>query len=102
MNRRAKLSEAEIASRLAGLPGWTVTDGKLQKTFRCQRFPDGIAFVNRVAAVAEEMDHHPDIFIRFGLVTITLMTHSAQGLTELDFEQASRLDELARSGGMQS
>lgn len=100
MTRPAKLSEAEIANRLSALPGWALSDGKLQKTFRCKRFVDGIAFVNRVADLAEEMDHHPDILIRFGLVTIMLMTHSAQGLTELDFEQARRLEELSRSGGM--
>lgn len=102
MNRRAKLTETEIAAKLAELSGWKITDeGLLQKTFRCKRFLDGIDFVNKVAAVAEEMDHHPDMFIRFGLVTISLMTHSAQGLTALDFEQAARLDALAQ-GGMET
>lgn len=66
----------------------------LRKQFKFKGFMAGIDFVNRVAAVAEEMDHHPDIAIRFGLITISLVTHSARGLTELDFAQAARLEAL--------
>ena len=95
MARVERLSEAEIQSRLSGLSGWSVENGMLQKKYRFQGFLDGVAFVNRAAQVAEEMDHHPDIYIRFGLVTISLTTHSARGITALDFEQAARLDALA-------
>lgn len=95
MARPEKLSDTEIQERLAGLPGWAVEDGTLKKQFRFKGFMDGIHFVNKVADVAEEMDHHPDISIRFGLISISLVTHSARGLTALDFEQAARLDSLA-------
>lgn len=66
----------------------------LQKRFKFKGFMAGMRFVNQVAEVAEEMNHHPDIYIRFGLITISLITHSAGGLTKLDFEQAARLDAL--------
>jgi 4a-hydroxytetrahydrobiopterin dehydratase len=92
--RREKLSDEAMAERLAGLSGWKVEDGWLTKRFRFKQFMDGIRFVNQVAAVAEEMDHHPDIYIRFGLITISLKTHEAQGITETDFAQAARLDGL--------
>lgn len=96
MARIQKLSDAEIAARLGGLPGWTITDGLLQKKFRFKTFMDGIRFVNQTAEIAEAMDHHPDIYIRFGFITISLMTHEAQGITERDFVQAARLDALAQ------
>lgn len=94
MARPARLTDAEIAARLTALPGWKVEESMLRKQFKFKGFMAGIDFVNRVAAVAEEMDHHPDIAIRFGLITISLVTHSARGLTELDFAQAARLEAL--------
>lgn len=95
MARPGRLEDAAVQEHLTALPDWTIEDGMLQKTFRFKRFMEGIAFVNKVAAMAEEMDHHPDIAIRFGLVTISLTTHSAKGLTRLDFDQAQRLNSLA-------
>lgn len=94
MARIQKLTEAEIQERLAGLSGWAVEEGFLKKKFRFKGFMDGIAFVNKVAEVAEEMDHHPDIYLRFGLVTIALVTHEAKGITERDFQQAARFEDL--------
>jgi len=90
--RTQKLSDEEVKLHLEGLKGWKVDDGMLQKRFKFKGFMAGMRFVNQVAEVAEEMDHHPDIYIRFGLITISLITHSAQGLTKLDFEQATRVD----------
>ena len=94
MTRIEKLGESEVHRRVAERPGWTIENGKLTKTFQFKSFMQGIAFVNQVAAVAEEMDHHPDIAIRFGLITIALTTHEARGITERDFAQAARLDAL--------
>ncbi len=90
-----RLSEEEIERELATLSGWSRRDQAIEKTFKLGGFPEAIAFVQRVAEVAEEMDHHPDIFIRFHRVTFTLTTHGARGLTELDFELARRIDALA-------
>jgi 4a-hydroxytetrahydrobiopterin dehydratase len=94
MARPERLAEAAVQERLAALPDWKIEDGMLRKTFRFKRFMEGIDFVNQVATMAEEMDHHPDMTIRFGLVTISLTTHSARGLTRLDFDQAERLNSL--------
>lgn len=90
--RPQRLSDSEIQERLRGLQGWRIEEGMLRRQFRFKTFREGIAFVNRVADLAEEMNHHPDIYIRFGLITISLVTHGARGLTALDFDQAARLE----------
>jgi len=94
MTRPKKLSDQEIQAHLNELGDWKIESGMLEKRFRFKGFMAGMRFVNQVAEVAEQMDHHPDIYIRFGLITISLTTHSAQGLTQLDFEQAARLNAL--------
>lgn len=95
MSRPSKLSDVEIQRALAGLPGWARRGDVLAKTFTFPRFSDGIAFVDAVAAAADGMDHHPDIDIRYTKVTMSLSTHSAGGITELDLTLASRIEQLA-------
>jgi 4a-hydroxytetrahydrobiopterin dehydratase len=68
------------------------------KTFTFPRFADGIAFVNRVASIADDMDHHPDIDIRYTKVTLTLSTHDAGGVTKTDFSLAERIENDAAGG----
>lgn len=92
---RKRLSDAEIASELAGVEGWAREGDLLRRTFELPTFAGAIALVNRVAMAAEEMDHHPDIDIRYNRVSFALSTHSAGGLTALDFELARRIDALA-------
>jgi len=82
------LSEAEIKGRLARLPGWQRAGNQIQRTWTFADFTGSMAFVNRVAALAEAADHHPDIDIRYSRVTLALSTHSAGGLTERDFDLA--------------
>jgi 4a-hydroxytetrahydrobiopterin dehydratase len=89
---RSKLSDVEIHRALAGLNGWSRRGDALVKTFTFQRFADGIAFVNRVARIADEMDHHPDIDIRYTKVTMSLSTHDAGGVTKTDFTLAERIE----------
>ncbi|MGH7669094.1 MAG: 4a-hydroxytetrahydrobiopterin dehydratase [Gemmatimonadaceae bacterium] len=88
----AKLSDLEIQRSLGTLAGWARRGDVLVKTFTCSRFADGIALVDRVAEVADAMDHHPDIDIRYTKVTFTLSTHSAGGITQLDLNLASKID----------
>jgi 4a-hydroxytetrahydrobiopterin dehydratase len=95
---RSKLSDVEIHRALGALGGWSRRGNALAKTFAFQRFADGIAFVNRVARIADEMDHHPDIDIRYTKVTITLSTHDAGGVTQTDFKLAERIEADAVSG----
>ena len=89
---RTKLSDVEIQRALGSLPGWTRRGDTLAKTYSFARFADGIAFVQRVAAAADAMDHHPAIDIRYTKVTCTLSTHSAGGITQLDLDLAQQVE----------
>ena len=73
---------------------WIDSQGALERTFELPSFPEAIAFVNRVAEVAEEANHHPDIDIRYNKVTLTLSTHDQGGLTSKDFDLAKKIDQL--------
>lgn len=90
----ARLSEDAIQTALSQMPGWSVVDGMLRKTYQFSTFPDGITFVNRVADLAEEMGHHPDIDIRYSTILISLSTHDEGGITEKDTTLARRIDGL--------
>jgi 4a-hydroxytetrahydrobiopterin dehydratase len=87
----SRLNEPEIARRLASLPGWERQGDEIRCTFVFPDFKAALAFVNRVGALAEAMDHHPDIDIRYSRVTLALTTHDARGLTARDFELAEKL-----------
>jgi len=88
------LSSAEVNSRLSGVPEWHVQRGKLVRTFEFKDFPKAMAFVNRLADLAEEAGHHPDIDIRYNKVRLALVTHDAGGLTAKDFDMASQANRL--------
>ena len=93
MNRR--LSDDEIETQLRDLATWRRLGGDasaITTTYECEDFAAAIALVQRIADTAEEMNHHPDIDIRWNKVTLTLSTHSAGGLTQLDIEAAHRFD----------
>lgn len=90
------LTEEELRTALADLPDWTRSGDSITRTVEAASFPAGIDLVGRVAAVAEEANHHPDIDIRWRKVTFTLSTHSAGGLTAMDVTLAKRIDELAQ------
>jgi 4a-hydroxytetrahydrobiopterin dehydratase len=90
------LTEEELRTALADLPDWTRTGDNITRTVDASSFPAGIDLVGRVAAVAEEANHHPDIDIRWRKVTFTLSTHSAGGLTAMDVTLAKRIDQLAQ------
>lgn len=90
----AKLSEDAIQAALTEMPGWSVADGALRKAYRFSTFPDGVAFVNRVADLAEDMGHHPDIDIRYSTIIVSLSTHDEGGITEKDTTLARRIEGL--------
>jgi 4a-hydroxytetrahydrobiopterin dehydratase len=88
------LNEEEIGSRLRRLP-WEREGDEIVREQRFEDFKEAIAFVNRVADVAEEANHHPDILIHgWNKVRLSLSNHSAGGLTEMDFTMAERFDGL--------
>lgn len=87
-----KLTQEQVEAKIADLPQWALNGESLQRTFNFDDFVAAIAFVNRVADLAESMQHHPDIMIRYSKVTLTLTTHDANGLTESDFAFAHASD----------
>ena len=90
------LSQEQVDEALRGdLSGWTREGDAITRSVQAPSFTDGIALVQRVADAAEEMNHHPDIDIRWTTVTFTLSTHSEGGLTENDLTLARRIDSLA-------
>jgi 4a-hydroxytetrahydrobiopterin dehydratase len=89
------LSDDEIDAKLRERPGWSREGDSLVREFKFEDFQASIDFVNRITPPAEEMNHHPDISISWNKVNLTLSTHSEGGITENDFELASRIDPLA-------
>ena len=88
------LTEELISSHLRQLKGWTRSGKEIRKVAECADFVHAMALVNSAAMLAEKLDHHPDIDIRWNKVTFVLSTHSAGGLTDLDFKLARAIDEL--------
>lgn len=91
------LKGAELEALGSQVPGWNVVEEHhLQKAFRFPNFRQGLDFVNRVGDLAEEQGHHPDIYLSWGKVDITIWTHKINGLTESDFILAAKIDALPR------
>ena len=82
---------------MSGLAGWSPVDGRdaISKTFAFRDFNEAFGFMTRVALVAEKMDHHPEWSNVYRTVVVTLATHDAGGLTELDIELARAMDKIA-------
>jgi len=85
----------EAKARLKKIPEWELEKKHIERTFEFDDFSESIDFVNGVAEVAEDEEHHPDIDIRYNKVRLVLSTHSKGGLTELDFGLAERIDTLS-------
>ncbi len=87
------LTAAETAPLLAQLDGWSVVDNHhLERRYKLKNFATALDLVNRIGAVAEEQNHHPDIFLAWGRVEVKIWTHKINGLTESDFVFAAKCD----------
>jgi len=95
-----KLSSDELARAVADLPGWSVKDGALTKTYKHGSFAEAIVFVNAVAHMAELANHHPDIDIRYSTISIALTTHDQGGITDKDVALARTIEEIRRKAGV--
>ena len=95
-NKRAKLSEDEIATKLAGLNGWAFKNGKLHRQYQFPDFVAAFGFMTSAALCAESMNHHPEWTNVYNKVTIDLNTHDAGGITALDFTLAGKMEALAK------
>jgi len=90
-----RLSTAEIAEQMQSISDWFTDGQQLYCTYQFTNFLEAIAFVNRLVAPSETLAHHPDLIISYNQVSINLTTHDAGGLTQLDFELARSISNLA-------
>jgi 4a-hydroxytetrahydrobiopterin dehydratase len=97
MPKAPRLTGDEIERLVAGLPGWERAGDEIVKTFTFKDFAEALAFVNRIAGPAEEMNHHPDVKIHWNEVTLELWTHASGGLTMKDFDLARAIEQNASS-----
>jgi len=94
------LTAVDVAQQLEDLPGWAGDATGISRTYEAADFPGAIELVDAVARDAEEMNHHPDIDIRWRSVTFACATHSEGGVTQLDVELAHRIHDLATEQGV--
>jgi len=95
----ALLNSDDVEAGLAKLNGWTGDTNEIRRSYSAPDFPAAIRLVDAVAAVAEEMDHHPDMDIRWRTVHFVIATHSKGGVTDLDLTLAGRIDGCAADIG---
>ena len=95
---RRALNPAEVVSRLSAAEGWKlIGDAEnvaIEKTYSFGNYYETISFVNAVAFIANAQDHHPDLSVHYNRCVVRLNTHDVKGLSETDFECASRIDAL--------
>ena len=94
MPRPPCLPPDAVAAALGELPLWSGGPDGLRRTVQLPSFRDAVGAIVSIADVAEEMDHHPDVDLRWRTLHLTVVTHSAGGVTELDLELARRIDAL--------
>ena len=87
-----KLPQDEVEAWTAAHPRWLFRDGAILKEYGFPSFRSAIVFVNRVATIADELDHHPDISVRYDRVVLRMWSHDAGGVTERDLNLAERID----------
>ena len=90
------LSDSETQGRISEASGWEFdqADGRLVRDFAFRDFKSALAFMNQVGDIAEAMDHHPEMYNVYNQVSLALMTHSVNGISDLDFELAKRINKL--------
>ena len=94
MPRPPRLSPAEVTEALGDLPLWSGDGEGLRRSVELPSFPDAVAAVVRIGFVAEQLDHHPDVDLRWRTLHLTLVSHSVSGVSELDLDLARRIDAL--------
>ena len=90
-----KLSEQDLQSAIASLPGWQVVQGKLHREYKFADFIHAFGFMTTAALAIEKMGHHPEWLNVYNRVTVDLTTHDAGGITSKDIELAGLLDKTA-------
>jgi len=89
------LDQSEINKKLNVLKGWEFKENRIAKEYELKDFKEALGFVNKIGERAEEMDHHPDIFLHdWNKVAVTVSTHSAGGVTENDIKLAQKIENI--------
>lgn len=92
---RRKLTEEEVNTALESLDSWKFDDDKIERKFKFGNFAEALAFVNKVGAIAEAADHHPDIKFGWGYAKVETTTHDRDGVTDHDLALAKQIDAIA-------
>lgn len=92
--RNMKIPPEQIELLMENIPEWTRENNGISRAWAFRDFGDAMIFVNRVAELAQQNEHHPDILIRYNKVALTLTTHDVNGLTNKDFWLAQQIDDL--------
>jgi 4a-hydroxytetrahydrobiopterin dehydratase len=92
-----KLSQPQVSQQIKSLPGWAIDGQQLTCSYKFGNFVEAIGFVNRLVQPAEAAAHHPDLQISYNLVKISLSTHDAGGLTQIDFDLARQIAALSNT-----
>ena len=90
-----KLSDADVQTKLAGIKGWTLANGKLHREYKFADFVHAFGFMATAAIAIEKMNHHPEWFNVYNRVVVDLTTHDVGGISQRDFELAGLLDQFA-------
>jgi len=93
----SKLQPPELARRLKGLSGWESAGEEIRKTYSFRNYYETMAFVNAIAWLAHQADHHPDLEVGYNRCTVRYSTHSAGGVTEKDFDCAGQVEALIKA-----
>ncbi len=88
-----RLSDSEVRTRVAALPGWDLRDGAVHRRLTFGNFADAFSFMTAIAFVAERMNHHPDWSNVYNTVTIRLSTHDVDGISDNDFGMAAAISQ---------
>ncbi len=89
------LTNEDIINRLKNYPDWEFSDDSVFKEFVCKSFSDAVAFIVKIGFEAEKLDHHPDIYLHsWNKVKIILSSHSAGGVTEMDFLLLTNIEKI--------
>ena len=93
-NKEPTYTEAQIAEKLATMPGWYHENGWIRRVYKTDGWQATLMLVNTVGYVAEAAYHHPDLTVTWAKLTVKLQTHSAGGITDKDFELARKIEEV--------
>jgi 4a-hydroxytetrahydrobiopterin dehydratase len=94
MASRERLTDNDLTTALQAVPDWHSVGNSIGKTFEFSSYGHAVLFTGAVAHLAERMDHHPEILLKWGAVTVTTWTHDAGGVTGVDIELAKRIEAL--------